>query len=78
METEPKRVAKRSTVPMEKEDEVGSYNYFEIPITKEAPTIPYVSYDGTDILRKPSKDASSVALSNSNRYENFINMAQHK
>ena len=78
LETEPRRAAKTATVPMEKDEGVGSYNYFEIPITKEAPTIPYINCDDTNSLRKPPKGASSVGLSNSNRYENFINMARHK
>lgn len=42
---EPKRAAKRTTVPMEKDEDVGSYNYFEIPITKEAHSITYTNHD---------------------------------
>ncbi|EJS41706.1 YOR097C [Saccharomyces arboricola H-6] len=74
---EPNKAAKRTTF-VKKDEDVGSYNYFEIPITKEAPTIPYTNYDDTSALKKPRTDAPSVALSNSNRYENFINMAKHK
>ena len=71
------KTAKKTTMPMEKDDTVGSFNYFEIPITKEAPTIPYIDRS-TRALKKPPRDASRAVLSNSNRYENFINMAQHK
>ncbi|CAE6524381.1 CDN_1a_G0049650.mRNA.1.CDS.1 [Saccharomyces cerevisiae] len=78
MRTEPKITAKTATVPMEKDEGVGSYNYFEIPITKETSTIPYINCDSTSSLRKPPNGPSSVGLSNSNRYENFINMARHK
>ncbi|CAI2023237.1 hypothetical protein SEUBUCD646_0H01460 [Saccharomyces eubayanus] len=96
--TEPIKTAKKKTMPMEKDDTVGSFNYFEIPITKEVPTIPYIDGgtralknppkdplttipyigSGTKACKNPPKDASRAALSNSNRYENFINMAQHK
>ncbi|CAI4064799.1 hypothetical protein SUVZ_08G1340 [Saccharomyces uvarum] len=74
---EPIKTAKKTTMPTEKDDTIGSFNYFEIPITKEAPTIPYIDCS-TRALKNPPKDASRTVLSNSNRYENFINMAQHK